>query len=43
MKILLVEDDYDLALNMTEYFEAKNYIVDYSADGSLVMNLLLSD
>ena len=43
MKILLVEDNKDLALNITEYFESKDYIVDYAADGSTALNLLLSE
>ena len=43
MKILLVEDNRDLALNITEFFESKDYIVDYAADGSTAMNLLLSE
>ncbi len=43
MKILLVEDNRNLALNITEYLEVKEHIVDYSDDGSLVMNLLLSN
>lgn len=40
MKILLVEDNKDLALNITEYFEASGHIIDYSANGLLAMNLL---
>ena len=43
MKILLVEDNKDLALNVTEYFESKGYIVDYAADGLTASNLLLSE
>jgi len=43
MKILLVEDNRDLALNITEFFESKDYIVDYAADGPTAMNLLRSE
>jgi DNA-binding response OmpR family regulator len=43
MKILLVEDNKDLALNITEFFESKDNIVDYAADGLTVLNLLLSE
>lgn len=42
MKILLVEDNSSLALNITEYFEDKGYVVDYSANGLLALNLALS-
>ncbi len=40
MKILLVEDNNDLALNITEYFESVGYIIDYSADGLTAFKLL---
>ena len=40
VNILLVEDNYDLALNITEYFESKDHIVDYAADGMMALNLL---
>lgn len=40
MNILLVEDNHDLALNITEYFESKGHIVDYAADGMTALNLL---
>ncbi|MCG6889804.1 MAG: response regulator transcription factor [Gammaproteobacteria bacterium] len=43
MKILLVEDNRDLALNITEYFENKNYTIDYAADGPTGLNLLLGE
>jgi DNA-binding response OmpR family regulator len=42
MKILLVEDNNDLALNITEYFETKDYIIDYASDGKIALNLALS-
>ena len=41
MKILLVEDNNDLALNVTEYLEHKGYIMDYSRDGLSALNLAL--
>lgn len=40
MNILLVEDNNDLALNITEYFESKDHIVDYAADGLTAINLV---
>ncbi len=42
MKILLVEDNNSLALNITEYLEVKDFIVDYAADGNTALNLALS-
>ena len=42
MKILLVEDNNNLALNITEYFERKDCIVDYSADGLTAVNLVIN-
>jgi DNA-binding response OmpR family regulator len=33
MKILVVEDNTDIAANIVDYFEDKGYIVDYAADG----------
>ena len=39
MKILLVEDNNNLALNITEYLESKDYLIDYSANGSTALNL----
>ena len=42
MKILLVEDNRNLALNVTEYLESKDYITDYAADGLTALNLVLS-
>ena len=43
MKILLIEDNKDLALNITEFFESTDNIVDYAADGLTALNLLLSE
>lgn len=42
MKILLVEDSINLAKNITEYFERKDYIIDYASDGIVALNLALS-
>lgn len=33
MKILVVEDNTDIAANIVDYFEDKGHIVDYAADG----------
>lgn len=41
MKILLVEDNHNLALNITGYLEGKGHIVDYSANGTTALNLAL--
>ena len=43
MKILLVEDNNNLALNITEYFECKDNVIDYAADGVTALNLALSE
>jgi len=43
MKILLVEDNDNLALNMSQYFESKDYVTDYAADGITALNLALSE
>ena len=43
MKILLIEDNRDLALNITEYFENKSYTIDYAADGRTGLNLILGE
>lgn len=40
MKILLVEDNNNLALNISEFFEEKGHIVDYAADGLLALKLV---
>lgn len=42
MNILLVEDNNNLALNVTEYLESKDYLIDYAADGIIAFNLLLT-
>ncbi len=43
MKILLVEDNKDLALNVTEFLEGSGHIVDYAADGLSALNLALRE
>ena len=40
VNILLVEDNHNLALNITEYFESKGQIIDYASDGIMALNLL---
>ena len=42
MKILLVEDNRNLALNISDYLESKGYITDYAADGITALNLVLT-
>ena len=43
MKILLVEDNRNLALNISDYLESKGYITDYAADGITALSLALSE
>ncbi|MCK5665604.1 MAG: response regulator transcription factor [Thiotrichaceae bacterium] len=43
MKVLLVEDNKDLALNITEYLECQDFIIDYASDGITGMHLALSE
>ncbi|MCP4333285.1 MAG: response regulator transcription factor [Gammaproteobacteria bacterium] len=43
MKILLVEDNNNLALNITQYLESKDYVTDYAADGITALNLALRE
>jgi DNA-binding response OmpR family regulator len=40
MKVLLVDDNSDLALNISDFLEGKGYIVDYAADGRVAYNLV---
>jgi DNA-binding response OmpR family regulator len=42
MKILLVEDSKNLALNISDYLESKGYVIDYAADGITALNLMLA-
>jgi DNA-binding response OmpR family regulator len=40
MKILLIEDDFDLAENIIDYFEIQNYKVDYTDSGESALEFL---
>jgi DNA-binding response OmpR family regulator len=42
MKILVVEDNYNLAHNITEFLESRGYLIDYAADGITAFNLVLT-
>jgi DNA-binding response OmpR family regulator len=42
MKILVVEDSHNLALNITDFLESKGYLIDYAADGITAFNLVLT-
>jgi DNA-binding response OmpR family regulator len=42
MKILLVEDNKNLALNICDYLESQGYVIDYAADGITALNLVLT-
>lgn len=43
MRVLLVEDNHILALNITEFLEGNGHVVDYAADGLTALNLALRD
>jgi DNA-binding response OmpR family regulator len=43
MKIHLIEDSLDLALNVSEFLESKGHIIDYSADGISALNLAFNN
>ena len=42
MKILLVEDNKNLALNVSDYLESQGHVIDYAADGITALNLVLT-
>jgi len=42
MRVLLVEDNRNLALNVIEYLEKKGYVTDYAADGTTALNIATS-
>jgi len=42
MRVLLVEDNRNLALNVVEYLEKKGYVADYAVDGTTALNLVTS-
>jgi len=39
-RLLLVEDDRNLARNLVDYLELRGYVIDYAPDGFLAVNLL---
>jgi len=42
-RLLIVEDDRDLAQNLIDYLELRDYVVDFAPDGYAAMNLLTSN
>lgn len=42
-RLLIVEDDRDLARNLIDYLELRGYATDYAADGYGAMNLLAAN
>lgn len=40
MKILIIEDDIDIAGNIVDFLTAKKHIVDFAANGSIAFNLI---
>lgn len=43
MKILVVEDNTDIAANIVDYFEEKDHIVDYAGDGITGLHLAVTN
>ncbi len=43
MRILLIEDSRDLALNICEYFEGQHHVIDYASDGINGLNLAVNE
>ncbi|HYC89103.1 MAG TPA: response regulator transcription factor [Thermoanaerobaculia bacterium] len=43
LRILLIEDESDLAANVVDYFESLGHTVDYAADGASGVSLALSE
>lgn len=41
--VLIVEDDQDLARNLADFLELKDYLTDHAADGLTAMHLLASN
>lgn len=41
-RLLIVEDDRDLAGNLIDFLEIQGYVTDYAADGHAALNLLTS-
>lgn len=42
-RLLIVEDDRDLAGNLIDFLEIQGYVTDYAADGHAALNLLTSN
>lgn len=42
-RLLIVEDDRDLARNLIDFLEIQNYVTDYAADGDTALNLLATN
>lgn len=42
-RLLIVEDDRDLAGNLIDFLEIQGYVTDYAADGHAALNLLASN
>ena len=42
-RILIVEDDRDLARNVLDYLELRGYVTDYAPDGYAAMQLLAAN
>ena len=42
-RLLIVEDDRDLARNLIDYLEIQGYVTDYAADGYAALNLLTAN
>ena len=43
MKILVVEDNTDIAANIVDYFEDREHIVDYAGDGVTGLHLAVTN
>ena len=39
-RLLIVEDDRDLARNLIEYLELQGYVTDFAADGQTALQLV---
>jgi len=40
LRVLVIDDDYDIAANIVDYLEAKGYITDFAPDGEKGLNLV---
>ncbi|MCP3942621.1 MAG: response regulator transcription factor [Desulfobacteraceae bacterium] len=43
MRVLVIDDDYDIAANITDFLEAKGHIPDFSPDGFNGLNLAIKN